>query len=128
MACRTGYHSVPEAVGVLRISSSPEAVCKPLPFTRHTHEYSKVPPGLNVALQLRRASGYSVSLCGNGCCREESRSPGKLPTLQLKQKRELRPHGSCCTPTLLRGKSGCSFEARPHLEFPLSYTTGQDEL
>lgn len=113
---------------MLRKSSSPEAVCKLLPFARHTREYSKVPPGLNVALRLGRASGYSVSLYGNGCRREESRSPEELPTLPLKQKRELRPQGSCCTPTLLRGISGCSFEARPHLEFPLSYTTGQDEL
>ena len=65
---------------------------------------------------------------GNGCCREESRGPEKLTTVPPKQKRELRPPGSCCTPTRLHGVSGPSFEARPHLELPLSYGTGQEEL
>ena len=72
MACCTYYNRVPEAVGELRQSSSPEGACIMLPFTRHRHGYSEGSTCLNVDLQLRRAWGYSVCLYGNGCRRKEA--------------------------------------------------------
>ena len=66
MACCTCYNRVPEAVGELRKSRSPEEVCNILPFNRHTHGFSKVSRCLNAAQQLRGAWGYSVFLYGNG--------------------------------------------------------------
>ena len=86
MACCTYYNRVPEAVGELRKSSSPEGACIMLPFTRHRHGDSEGPTCLNVDLQLRGAWGLLSVFVRKRVQTQGSRSPEKISTVKLMQK------------------------------------------